>query len=852
MNTAPSLAEIAVNQALRPADSRRLLPVPNAPAPPADLLATFHYRIPADLGLSVGHHVWVDFNHRFLQGIVVGLNDDAPVAEERLKPVGGLLHPQPMLSAEQIALARWISEHYHCALYDALNLMLPRGFEQKLRTVVNLTPRGKVTRSDMRLVGPAQRTILDLLKLHGELTLPELAAHYRQSRGVSGEQGSAERVREIISQLAARELVKLDARLDSASVRTKQARYVRLTNDYPEVKLTGNQQRTVAALKALRDADGWAIAGEVQKRATVSLAVLHALAKKGIIETSERPIRRDPMTRTATATLREFLEASGAATPPPLTTAQTAALRRVVDCLDGRASAPGQALLLHGVTSSGKTEVYLQAIDHVLANGGQAIVLVPEISLTPQTVGRFAARFPGRLAVLHSGLSDGERHDEWQRIANNQADIVVGARSAVFAPLPRLQLIVIDEEHEGSYKQDDGVRYHARTVAVKRAALLGPRALVVLGSATPDVESYQRAMTAQYGLLEMPERVGEFAMPPVQVVDMRAELRSGNASMFSRPLYEGIEQTLAAGKQAILFLNRRGTATFVMCRECGFVVICLACEIPMAYHGDEGLMLCHRCDRRSYPPSICVKCHSRKIKHFGVGTQKVVEEVNQLFPTARVLRWDRDATTARAAHDEILGRFVRGDADIMVGTQMIAKGLDIPTVTMVGVVSADTSLYLPDFRAGERTFQLLTQVAGRAGRRGDPATVIFQTYTPEHYAIAAASAHDYANFYRQEIFFRQDKRYPPFSQLISFVYTSSEEAACKLEAERFARVLKHGLERARIADADLIGPAPAFVRKDNGRYRWQIIVRGIGLSPLLREIVAPHGWSVDVDPGSVL
>jgi len=848
MITSPVLAEVAVNRALRPTDSRQLL-APQGEERAPDLAATFHYRVGQGADVRLGHHVWVNFANSYLPGIVVGLGGLSPVAEERLKPVGGLLHPQPMLTGEQIALARWISRYYHCALYEALSLMLPRGFEQKLTTVAALSERGRVANADHGLVGKGQRAILDLLKMHGSLTHKELATYYRLALGVKGIEGSVERIREIVSQLVNKELVQIEVKLEAANVKARIARFVRLT--YREEGRVGTaQKRALAAVERCADGDGWADAKEVILRAPATLETLRGLVARGLLEMQERESRRDPLARTASTALQEVMHSSSA-TALDLTPQQADAVQAITAALDGQASPPGQTYLLHGVTGSGKTEVYLQAISHLLAAGGQAIVLVPEISLTPQTVSRFTARFPGRVAVLHSGLSDGERHDEWQRIARGQADIVIGARSAIFAPLTRLQLIVIDEEHDQSYKQGDGVRYQTRAVAQQRAVLLGPTALVVLGSATPDVGSYQQTMTGQAGLLEMPKRVGDFQLPPVQVVDMRAELRSGNLSMFSRALHGGIVQTLADGKQAILFLNRRGSATFVMCRDCGHVAACYACEVPYAYHADENTLICHRCDRRARPPEACPLCHSRRIKHFGAGTQKVVEEVQSLFPAARVLRWDRDSSGGRDAHDRLLGSFVRGEADIMVGTQMIAKGLDIAAVTLVGVVSADTSLYLPDLRAAERTFQLLTQVAGRAGRRGDPATVIFQTYTPEHYAIEAASHHDYASFYRQEIFFRQDKRYPPFSQLVSFVYSGTDEAECKQEAANFARVLERRLKRVS-SKADLIGPAPAFIRKHNGRYRWQIIARATNLQPLLNGLLIPQGWIVDVDPASVL
>jgi len=390
--------------------------------------------------------------------------------------------------------------------------------------------------------------------------------------------------------------------------------------------------------------------------------------------------------------------------------------------------------------------------------GKQAIVLVPEISLTPQAVHRFASRFPGRVALIHSQLSPGQQFDEWRRIREGHADIVVGSRSAVFAPLPNLGLIVVDEEHEWAYKQDNAPRYHARDVALKRAELTG--AMVILGSATPDLETYYRTQTGGYRLLSLPTRVGrrrtrggselttELPMPQMQVVDMRAELRSGNSSLFSRALQTALDATLTRKEQAILYLNRRGSNSFILCRDCGYVPMCRRCDVPLVYHADVYGMLCHRCNAFSLIPQACARCGSPNVKGFGTGTQRVVDEVSALFPRARILRWDRDTASRQGqhgGHGGLMEAFARGEADVLVGTQMIAKGLDIDKVTLVGVISADTGLYMPDFRAPERTVQLLMQVAGRAGRRAETthSRAIVQTFNPEHYAIEASSRYDY-------------------------------------------------------------------------------------------------------------
>jgi primosomal protein N' (replication factor Y) len=509
-------------------------------------------------------------------------------------------------------------------------------------------------------------------------------------------------------------------------------------------------------------------------------------------------------------------------------------------------------------------------------------VLVPEISLTAQTVRRFEARFPGRVAVMHSQLTLGQRYDTWERVRRGEADVVIGPRSALFAPVSRLGLIVLDEAHDGSYKQSEPLplpAYHAPDVAVELGRLSG--AAVLLGSATPDLETYYRAAQGAYRLLELPHRIfraaahkaGAYAgsasqwvsaaLPPVRIVDLRQELRMGNRSIFSLPLQEALRQSLSAGEQAILFLNRRGAASFVLCRDCGHVALCPNCHIPLTLHrpasgprprqgaaSPEGRLVCHHCNHREPAPSRCPNCQSRRIRHFGLGPERGEETLRQLFPEARLLRWDRDTATG-LDHERFLQAFVDHRADVLVGTQMIAKGLDLPLVTLVGVVSADTALYLPDYRSAERTFQLLTQVAGRAGRSQRGGRVIVQTYNPEHYAVQAASRHDYAGFYRQELAYRRQLGYPPFRRLVALRFSEVDPYRCRAEASRLGHWLSSEIRRLNLA-ADLIGPAPCFFSRLQGRYRWQIIVRTVDPAPLLSDVALPWGWSVDVDPISLL
>ena len=510
---------------------------------------------------------------------------------------------------------------------------------------------------------------------------------------------------------------------------------------------------------------------------------------------------------------------------------------------------PHRPILLHGVTGSGKTEVYLQALAAMIAQGKRGIVLVPEIALTAQAIQRFAGRFPGRVAIIHSALTDGERYDEWRRIRAGQVDVVIGSRSALFAPLPDLGIIILDEEHEPAYKQNERrPTYHAREVAITLGHILGIP--VVLGSATPSVESFYRAEREAYRLVELRNRIGA-TLPPVEVIDLRSELHAGNTSILSRHLQSELEQVLSKGQQAILYLNRRGAASCVLCRECGYVAMCDRCDMPLTYHSTERILLCHYCNGQSKVLDICPQCDSVSMRYFGLGTEKVEDTIAHLFPAARLLRWDRDTARHRRAHEQLLDRFANREADILVGTQMIAKGLDLPGVTLVGVISADIALMLPDFAASERAFTLLTQVAGRAGRGEEAGRVIIQTFNPQHFCIDAASRHDYHEFYEAEIDVRRRYGYPPFRQFVKFTYSHENRRRSQNEALLLREKLDQWIERLGLTQTDIVGPAPALMERLRGKYRWQMIARGPDLHPLLRVIDTP-GWEVDIDPVSTM
>ncbi|HET9201268.1 MAG TPA: primosomal protein N', partial [Dehalococcoidia bacterium] len=611
-----------------------------------------------------------------------------------------------------------------------------------------------------------------------------------------------------------------------------------------DLRLTAASRQRNSALMYLARQDQPIPYPTLREDADVTRLTLEKMEREGLVRLSDVPSERDPLAGKSFETVAR----------PVLSSEQSR-------CVDEIAAAlpTGGSFLLHGVTGSGKTEVYLAALEAAVAAGRRGIILVPEISLTPQAVQRFSQRFPGRVAVLHSGLSQGELYDQWHGIRDGRFDVVVGARSALFAPQPDLGLVVLDEEHEWTYKEADRQpRYDSRAVASKLAALTG--AVVVAGSATPRVESYYAAASGRARLLSLDQRVASagstrppksLPLPLVEVVDLREELRAGNRSVFSRGLREGIIETLARKEQVILFLNRRGSAAFLLCRNCGFVPRCSSCGLAFSFHGGEEKLICHRCNRRRSPYPACPRCRSPYLRPMGAGTQRIEDEAARLFPAARLLRWDRDVTQAKGAHERILERFLRGDADILIGTQMLAKGLDIPAVSLVGVVNADVGLNMPDFRAAERTFQLLTQVAGRAGRANAPGRVIIQTYLPDHYAVTAAAEHDYKAFFDREIEQRRKLRYPPFRRLVRLTYAHTSEEAALREADRLAAELRRETRRRGRSDVEVVGPAPAYVPRSRGRYRWELLLKGIEPSEILDQATLGQSWSVDVDPVSL-
>ncbi|MDP6101058.1 MAG: primosomal protein N', partial [Dehalococcoidia bacterium] len=716
--------------------------------------------------------------------------------------------------------ARWLSRHYLSPLFHAVTLMLPPGFTRPSTSFFRPGPNlGHGSTLE-------EEAVLETVRREWRVGLESLAGAMGQRRASRALKG-----------LVARGLLTQEWQIDPPRVRPKRVAVVRLLVDKAQaLEIADTWEKRAPARAALlrlltqRGQVPRAALGELRSRVA-------ALEKAGMLVVEQLLVRRDP------------LSGHDPAPYPPhvLSLPQDAALYHIRKAMERRAPA---AFLLQGVTGSGKTEVYLRALEHALSLGRRGMVLVPEISLTPQTIDRFASRFPGRVAVLHSGLSLGEQYDGWWAIRGGDYSVVIGTRSALFAPQPDLGLIVLDEEHEWAFKEGDRPpRYHAREAAMELARQVG--AVVVLGSATPDVGIHHLAREGGLGLLELPDRIGPSSLPSVEVVDMRRELRAGNRSLFSRSLRLGLFRALGAGEKAILFLNRRGTSPFVRCRSCGHVMECRRCTVSLSFHREQGLV-CHQCGyRRSFPLS-CPTCGRTALDRLGLGTERVETELSAMLPGVEVVRWDRDAVRGRGGHRDILSHFAQPGPRVLVGTQMVAKGLDLPRVTLVGVVLADTGIHFPDFRSGERTFQLISQVSGRAGRGEAPGRVIVQTYCPDHYAIQAAAAHDYASFYEKEMEYRRRHRYPPFSRLVRLVYAHTNAQRSREASEGLRRRLLEARDTSGLVEVEVIGPTPCFVSRLRGRFRWQLLLRGSDPAALLEHLSLPQGWVVDVDPVQLL
>lgn len=908
----------------------------------APIHSTFDYTVPPELAgrLTAGHLVQVPFSTGVQHGIVLRLHDDP--SPYKLKPITALLDPRPLLTAEQIAVAEWIAATYLAPIGPCIWLWIPAGLTGQrdmlyalpqaptdgdaetapaaadpleAALLALLARRGALRGGQINtaLAGKDWRRAADGLLRDGRLTRTPILMPPRQKPRLI--QTAALAIAPETIGRAVRALERPSKPADLLAVIAKAAAPVPRKDAFKKAGATADHAGKLIDAGLIRDEDDALVLAIAPREVETRLAelrkidkpmrVLRMLAREAeAVDVSwiyaQTDTTLNDLKRLEEAELITFGEAQRwrdsladkafiATTPPKLTVEQHTAWESIKAALQGGGAAQ---FLLHGVTGSGKTEIYLRAIQLASALERQALFLVPEIALTAQTVNRVAARFPGRVAIAHSGLSEGERFDNWRKARDAQIDVVVGARSALFSPLPNLGLIILDEEHDPSYKNGSMPAYHARAVA---EMMMGQRGgVVILGSATPDIETYYRTERGDAGRaspitrLTLPSRIVGHrdhirqqtervsagrdlaaaggvryqpdaaaadalttALPPVQIVDMRDELKRGNTTIFSYALQEALADTLSRREQAILFLNRRGQNTHVFCRDCGHVESCPRCDAPLTYHR-TGQMRCHRCDYLAPPPDRCPECGSNRIRYFGAGTQQVEEAVGQFFPKARVVRWDADSASTHGAHEAILDRFIQRKADIMVGTQMVAKGLDLPLVTLVGVISADVGLALPDFRAAERSFQLLTQVAGRAGRGLLGGSVIVQTYQPGTDAIQRAARHDYTGFYARAIAQRRDIGYPPFRRLVRIIFTAPSETKAAAEARRAADLLGERLAALDMTGTEIIGPAPCFFTRLNDQFRWHVLLRGPDPTRALAGFEAARGWHIDVDPVEVI
>jgi len=809
----------------------------------------FDYHLPSELNgrVGLGALVTVPFGKQTVQGVVVDFITEPSVPET--KPVLDVLDPQPVLTSAQIEFARQLSEETLNPLAAVVGMMLPAGLSQQADTIYSLDPSPFTVGE--KPFSETQKRILDLLNNRGALRGRQIDRHFAQVDW-----------RKSAQPLVKTGVLKTQSVLPPPRVRPKHIRTAQLavTPESAEEamstlgRLGESLKRRQAALHFLMHEPQAVNVSWVYAESNCTLADLQELAERELILLQETEIFRDPLQHIDPSSL-------GNQSPLELTPDQQAVWEAVhtafKDQAEGKICAP---FLLHGVTGSGKTEIYLRATAEAIRRGKQAMILVPEIALTPQIVRRFLARFPGQVGLVHSKLSDGERYDTWRRARSGQIKVIIGARSALFSPLPNLGLIVVDECHDNSYYQSDPPFYHAITAAQMCARISG--AVCILGSATPPVALRYKADGKELQLLELSSRLTPLmqggvtegtSLPPVRIVDMREELKTGHRGIFSNALIEALAGTLERGEQAILYLNRRGTATYVFCRSCGRTVNCPRCETLLIYHTQlPGVdLLCHRCGYTRKMPKKCDACGSDQIRQYGLGSERVEQEVKELFPKTGVLRWDWETTREKDAHELILTHFAAHHADVLVGTQMLAKGLDLPLVTLVGIVLADAGLNMPDPFVAERGFQLLTQVAGRAGRSERGGQVILQTFMPDNEIIQIAAGHDYQSFYKREIAARKRLGYPPFRRLVRLEFQHKSLEKAEKSARALAELLSNKIEKEKRSETDLAGPVPCFFAKQNGLYRWQIILRGPNPSTLFQRPL-PDGWRVEVDPVSLL
>jgi primosomal protein N' (replication factor Y) (superfamily II helicase) len=794
---------------------------------PVPLDRSFTYELPAKLRqlARAGCRVWVPFGTRKLTGVIIRTHDDRPSQE--LREVLRLLDPEPVLESELLHLGQWIAEYYCAPLGEVLKSMLPLSGEVRRSARFSLTEAGRDVARQL-VVNP-----------ESDAAVRVLAVLEQQARSADYFVSRIENARNSLRALVKRGWVCVEENREDRDPLRAPAERLRaefLRRPAEDVKLKKSERELLAFLELHPGPHNLA---ELNRSVKAAGPAARGLARRELVRLEPEGIRA----------------ASGFERPVPVLNAQQEEAFQAIR--NGLERNEFKTFLLEGVTGSGKTEVYLRSIEAALALGKNALLLVPEIALTPAMAGQFFQRFGKQVAILHSAVGDAERADQWRRIRRSDARVVVGTRSGVFAPVQNLGLVIVDEEHDASYKQQESPRYHGRDVALVRAKKAG--AVAVLGSATPSVESRYNSEQGKYKILRLPERIAQRPLPEVHVIDMRVEfLETRRQATFSRKLLEEVQQRLAQGEQTILLLNRRGFSNFMVCRACGERLQCANCAVVLTHHKRDRRMLCHYCGYAEKIPSECPKCGSDYIQFLGTGSERVEDELHQHLPVARIGRLDRDSTRGKGAVEQILDSFRDGAIDILVGTQMIAKGHDIPNVTLVGVVLADIGLSMPDFRAAERSFQLLTQAAGRAGRGSTPGRVVIQTLNPDHYAVRFAAQHDYEGFYKKEMEFRKWLRYPPFAALANVLVRAQRQEDALRMATQLSFVLNPPPEGIRV-----MGPAEAPVPRLKDEFRFQILLKA-AKRPVLREVLQglrqfaeKEKWGatalvIDVDPISLM
>ncbi|MBQ7758912.1 primosomal protein N' [Anaerotignum sp.] len=779
----------------------------------------FDYGVPEGMKVRQGVRVIVPFGSRNKkeEGYVISLSEETDVPEDKIKNILEMLDEgKPTFTPELLELAEWMRSRYFCTLNQCLQAIMPAGIRTKSSWAVNL----KVFAGETKLT-PKEKLLVDYIGERKNVPLDEIQAEF------SG------RILDFLRRMEEKGLLEIKQQLRRSEYK-KEKKLYSLDMEHPLLEAAWKKaekdkrlegQRLI--LEYLRNGEE-ATAEELKEKFGITESPIKTLLCKGILKERKQTELRNVFDA-------EDYEKTKAFAPTAEQADALAAIRAEM------AKEEKRPVLLHGITGSGKTEIYMQIIADVLAKGQQAIVLVPEIALTPLILERFISRFGDAVSVTHSRLSMGERVDQWKKARDGEISVIIGPRSALFMPFQNVGAIIMDEAHENSYVSDITPKYDTRDVAAEAAKKYN--CLFLMGTATPDLVSYHRAKEGEYLLLELNERTGGGTLPEVFVTDMRKELAEGNRSAFSRELQKAIRENLRKGEQTMLFLNRRGYATFVSCRSCGHVMTCPECDITYTYHAKENALVCHYCGRRADIPKVCPECGSKYIRYFGTGTQKIEEEARKLFPEARILRMDLDTTMTKHSHEKILEAFGKGEADILIGTQMIAKGHDYPNVTLVGIMAADLSLNVDSYTASETGFRLMTQAAGRAGRRDDRGRVFIQTYQPEHYAVKHAADQDFKGFFEEEILMRQMMGYPPFSAFFSILIVGEEKNAVEVAAQKLA---------VKLAKADgegiatILGPVPAALAKFRGEYRWQLIIKAAE-EEALRELVLPVVESMKKD-----